>query len=155
MAFFEDLGKKVSQTGQEALKKTKIMAEVTRINSQIAAEKRVIADNINKIGEKYYELYCDSPDANLAPYVDAIKEAHRKIEDCEDQINKLKGVECCPKCGAELKAGTLFCPACGTGIEQPQAAKEPVNTAMRVCAACGTPLADGVRFCGNCGAKSE
>jgi hypothetical protein len=155
MAFFEDLGIKVSQPGQEALKKTKIMAEITRINSQIAAEKRLIADNVNKIGEKYYELYCDSPDARLAPYVDAIKEAHRKIEDFEDQINRLKGVESCPKCGAELKACTLFCSACGTRIEQPQAEGEPANAAARFCAACGTPLGDGMRFCGNCGAKSE
>lgn len=153
MAFFEDLGKKVSQTGQEALKKTKIMAEITRINSRIAAEKRVIADNIGKIGEKYYELYCDNPDANLAPYVEAIKESHRKIEDYEDQINRLKGVDCCPKCGAELKAGTLFCSACGARSEQSQAARDPA--AARVCAACGTALADGVRFCGNCGAKCD
>jgi hypothetical protein len=57
MAFFEDLGKKVTQTGQEAIKKTKIMAQTTKINSQISAEKRVIADNINKIGERYYELF--------------------------------------------------------------------------------------------------
>jgi hypothetical protein len=162
MAFFEDLGKKVSQTGQEAIKKTKIMAETTKINSQISAEKRVIADNISKIGERYYELFCDSPDENLAQFVAAIKEAQRKIEDCEDQINKLKGIESCPNCGTELKEGAPFCSNCGAKIEQAQPtgewarpAGEPVEPVQRVCSSCGTPLADGVRFCGNCGSKND
>jgi hypothetical protein len=156
MAFFEDLGKKVSQTGQEAIKKTKIMAEKTKINSQISAEKRVIADNIGRIGERYYELFCDNPDENLAPFVNAIKDAQQKIGDFEDQINKLKGIETCPKCGVELKEGMLFCSGCGARIEQPPAAQEPLSQpAPRVCVGCGTPIADGVRFCGNCGARND
>ena len=39
-SFFEGLGKKVSQTGQDAMKKTKELAEMTKINSQISEEEK-------------------------------------------------------------------------------------------------------------------
>lgn len=155
MAFFEDLGKKVSQTGQDAIKKTKIMAETSKLNSQISSEKRVICDTYSKIGEKYFELFCESPDENLSDFVTAIKEAQQRIEEHEDQIKKLKGIDCCPTCGAELKEGALFCASCGTKTaEVPAEEKEEPQAVEKVCTNCGEKLADGIQFCSNCGTKA-
>lgn len=156
MAFFEDLGKKVSQTSQDAIKKTKIMAETSKINSLISSEKRVISENYSQIGEKYFELFCDNPDENLVGFVAAIKEAQQKIVDFEDQIKKLKGIAGCPNCGTELKDGALFCTACGTKIEAPIAEeKEVPQTTQKVCTNCGAALSDGSLFCSGCGTKAE
>jgi hypothetical protein len=155
MAFFEELGKKVSQTGQGAIKKTKIMAETSKLNSQISAERRTIAENHSKIGERYCELFSDNPDGNFAPFVAAVKESCRKINEYEDQINMLKGIETCPNCGAELKEKALFCPSCGGKLPEPPEAQEPAPPVQRACANCGSPLLDGVRFCGTCGARNE
>lgn len=156
MAFFEDLGKKVSQTSQDAIKKTKVMAETSKIQSQISSEKRKISDNYNKIGEKYFELFRDSADENLAGFLAAIEESLHKIEEYEEQVKKLKGMERCEKCGAELKEGALFCTSCGTKASQPQtegtvAAQAPA----RVCTSCGMQLAEGALFCSGCGTKAE
>ncbi len=156
MAFFEDIGKKVSQTGQDAIKKTKIMAETSKINTQISSEKRVITETYCKLGEKYFELFCDKPDDNLAVFVAAIQEAKQRIEEHEDQIKKLRGIECCPNCGAELKDEALFCTACGTKIaEPPSEEKEASQVVAKICTNCGAKLDDGVRFCSNCGTKAE
>lgn len=156
MAFFEDIGKKVSQTSQEAIRKTKIMAETSKLNSQISAEKRVINENYLKMGEKYFELFCESADENLSCFVAAIKEAQQKIEGFEDQIKALKGIGGCPNCGAELKDGALFCTVCGTKLEAPpveeKAAPQPT---VKVCANCGATVPDGSLFCSNCGTKTE
>jgi uncharacterized membrane protein YvbJ len=153
MAFFEDIGKKVSQTGQDAIKKTKIMAETSKINSQISAEKRSISENYSQLGEKYFELFGENPDENLAVFITAIKEAQLKIEDFEEQINKLRGIECCPSCGAEIKDGALFCTGCGAKLEpSPPPAAVP---SVKVCTNCGSQLADGVLFCSTCGTKAE
>jgi len=46
----------------------------------------------------------------------------------------------CASCGAELAAGTRFCPSCG----------EPVTATT--CATCGSSVAPGGRFCAECGA---
>jgi ribosomal protein L40E len=154
VAFFEDLGKKVSQTGQDAVRKTKIMAETSKLNSRISAEKRVIGENYLRIGEKYFELFCDSPDENLAGFVAAIQEAQQRITDLEDQIKKLKSIGSCPNCGAELKDGALFCTVCGTKLTPPPAEPAPQPAPM-VCRNCGAVLPDGSLFCSNCGTKAE
>jgi hypothetical protein len=155
MAFFEDLGKKVSQTSQDAIKKTKIMAETTKLNSQISGEKKDISENFSKLGEKYFELFSELPDSNLAEFVTAIKASKQKIEEYEEQIDKLKGIESCPNCGAEMKDGALFCVSCGTKLAEPPIAEVTAPAAGKVCANCGTQLASGVLFCSSCGTKTE
>ena len=39
-SFFEELGKKVTQTSQEAMKKTKDLAEIAKINAQMTDEEK-------------------------------------------------------------------------------------------------------------------
>lgn len=157
MAFFEDIGKKVSQTSQDAIKKTKILAETTKLNSQISGEKRVISDNYSKIGEKYFELFGDDPDENMACFVTAIKDALAKIEEYEAQIKALKGVASCKSCGAELKEGALFCTACGAKVEETQPEDQPMEqpAPLHLCSTCGNPLPDGAMFCSGCGTKAD
>ncbi len=156
MAFFDDIGKKVSQTSQSAIKKTKILAETSKINSQISAENRVIGENYSKLGERYFELFSDSPDESLAVFVTDIKEAQKRIEEYEEQIKKLKGIESCPNCDAEVKEGALFCTNCGFKLEMPQPAEdaEP-QVIVKVCSGCGAQLADGALFCSSCGNKAD
>lgn len=156
MAFFEDIGKKVSQTSQEAIRKTKILAETTKLNSKISDEKRTIADLYSKIGERYFEMFSDNPNEGLAEYIAAVKDACRKIEDYEKQINDLKGIERCAGCGAELGEGTAFCPNCGTKVPEPPA-EEPkaVEVTIRVCKSCGSQLSETAQFCSGCGQKAD
>ena len=45
----------------------------------------------------------------------------------------------CAGCGADVRAGLKFCPACGTRLSL-------------ACPACGAPADAGARFCGECGA---
>jgi len=45
----------------------------------------------------------------------------------------------CSKCGAEVPAGSKFCPDCGSPVGQ------------RFCTNCGTQLSPDTRFCPNCG----
>ena len=40
MAFFDDLGKKISQAGQNAVQKTKEMTDIARINGMISDEEK-------------------------------------------------------------------------------------------------------------------
>ncbi len=47
----------------------------------------------------------------------------------------------CVNCGASIKAGSKFCPECGTSQSQ------------TACHDCGKPLAAGAKFCPECGAK--
>ncbi|MFW5628996.1 MAG: zinc-ribbon domain-containing protein [Candidatus Cloacimonadaceae bacterium] len=50
----------------------------------------------------------------------------------------------CPKCNAEISAGSKFCGACGFQISQDKA-----------CQACGHKNEPGTRFCENCGTSMD
>ena len=154
MAFFEDIGKKVSQTSQDAIKKTKAMAEIAKINALISAENKTIWDDYTKLGEQYFKIFGDKPDENLAEYVTAIKGATRKIVEYNDEIRKLKGIERCPNCAAEMKDGAVFCTTCGTKLPEPPP-DESTPTMDKVCKNCGKVLVEDVVFCPGCGQKAE
>jgi membrane protease subunit (stomatin/prohibitin family) len=55
----------------------------------------------------------------------------------------------CPKCNAQVPAGTRFCPSCGNTMAAPAA-----PTATTPCPKCGQPVAAGQKFCPNCGAST-
>jgi membrane protease subunit (stomatin/prohibitin family) len=57
-------------------------------------------------------------------------------------------MQVCPKCNAQVAAGTRFCPSCGNSMAPPAAA------GGAPCPKCGQPVAAGVKFCPNCGAST-
>lgn len=50
----------------------------------------------------------------------------------------------CPKCNAEISAGSRFCGACGFQLSQDKA-----------CQACGHKNEPGTKFCENCGTSMD
>lgn len=148
MAFFQDIGKKITQTGQDAVQKTKDIADTVKFNNQIAEEEKRITALYTQIGEVYYTQFGGSPDPALADAVGEISAARARIYEYSEQIKLLKGVTKCPSCGADVPNGTAFCSGCGAATAPaPQAAQGAA------CTGCGAPMGEGVAFCTNCGTK--
>ena len=117
MAFFDQLGQKLTQTSQDAVKKTKDMAEAVRLNSAVADEGKKIEAAYREIGRLYYERFADACDPALQAPVEEVRRAEAAIREMKDAIFRLKGVQICPACGAELPAGGAFCNSCGAKME--------------------------------------
>jgi uncharacterized coiled-coil DUF342 family protein len=113
MPVFNDIGKKISQTGQDAVKKTKDMIETGKLNTQINDEKKKIANLYQKIGKMYFELFSAIPDERFADACAQIKESMRSIDEWRAEANRLKGIAACPACGAENAVSANFCNFCG------------------------------------------
>lgn len=124
MAFFDELGKKISQAGQSAVQKGKELADIARLNSSVSDEERKIDDNYREIGKLYYSLRGENPDVDFAAMIAAIHESEGKIAEYKQQIKDIKGVVCCEKCGAEVSTNAAFCSACGA----PMPVVKPVET---------------------------
>lgn len=153
MAFLDVLGKKITQTGQDVVQKTKDTAEVIKYNSMISDEERRINELYTQIGKTYVDLHADSFEVPFTEMINGIKDAQEKISEYREHIIQVKGVFACPNCGEELPLNVAFCSACGTKIEKQEAAAPNANT--RYCQSCGTPMQEGYVFCINCGAKYE
>lgn len=157
MAFLEALGKKISETSQEVVQKTKDTAEVLKLNSMIADEENQLKELYIELGKSYYEAnYSSIPEEYTSLFAN-IKEKHTNIANLNDQVNKVKGLFPCPNCGASLPSDALFCSSCGTKIEKTEETVPVAEEATDVkrCTNCGEPIQDGFAFCINCGAKVE
>lgn len=153
MAFFNELGKKISQTSQGVVQKTKDTAGIMKLNSLISDEEKRINMFYNQIGKTYFELYCESYEQNFESMVIGIKEAKAKIEEYSEQIKKLKGIDHCPNCGGDVQYGATFCSSCGSKIETKNNTVSVNNDNVRRCLKCGMPINDGCVFCTHCGTK--
>lgn len=151
MAFFEDFGKRITQTGQEAVQKTKDFTETTRLNGQKNELEKQVESYYLEIGKRYYELHNTEPEEPFAKWVAAVHDAQEQISQLEEQIQQLKGTIRCLNCGAELQKGTMFCSACGTKVVEVTPQKEEI--AGNICPNCGEIVSEDAAFCCNCGAK--
>lgn len=148
MAFFDDIGKKLSQTGQGMVQKTKEMADVAKLNSVITDEEGKINNNYYLIGKLYVSMHTADCEDEFKGMISDIQASEAKIVECRYQIKTIKGVVKCEKCGAEVANNIAFCSACGN----PMPRNETGNTEDKIkCESCGSLVNKGMRFCTVCG----
>lgn len=158
MGFFDDFGKKISSAGQEAIAKTKELADVAKINSGISDEENKIKVAYSEIGKKYFENHSEDSEEDYEAQVAVIKEAMEKIKAYEQQIVEIKGVVKCPNCGAENTKTAAFCATCGTAMPvqaTESGAETEQSVAEKKCPNCGEVINDDAAFCAKCGTKIE
>lgn len=150
MAFFDELGKKISQTGQSAVKKTKDMAEVAKINSMISDEEKSINNNYYQIGKLYTSMHANDCESDFKGMIDSICESEKKIAEYKEQVQLIKGVVKCEKCGGEVSINSAFCNSCGAPMPK-RVSVQQQDESMVKCSKCGKYVKKGMRFCTSCG----
>lgn len=181
MAFFDEIGKKLSQTGQAAVQKTKQMADVAKLNSDISDEEKNVTNIYYQIGQLYVSLHNDNPEPDFEVLIEQLNESQIQIKNLKQQIQDIKGVKRCTTCGAEIPNNATFCSSCGTAVIQQKTVDaanlikcnncgkmiekgmkfctfcgnevffKPIQSDKKKCLSCGAVLEDGVAFCTNCG----
>lgn len=124
MAFFENLGKKLSDFGQTAAQKTKDLTEITKRTAANADRNKKINQLFTEIGAAYYNAHKDDAVCESADKIAEITNLMAEIAAAQEEINQIKGVTKCPNCGADVAAGNAFCNACGAKVVADVAAEE-------------------------------
>jgi DNA repair exonuclease SbcCD ATPase subunit len=150
MAFFQDLGKKITNAAQDASKKTSELIEISKLNSSINAEKSAISEVQKKIGGTVYGMFTagEQLPASLLADVQTIAEKYQSITNLENKIAEIKAEA---EKAKEEAAAQNQAAAAAAAYRAPGAA--PAGT--RFCTACGAPLDTGMVFCGKCGQKND
>lgn len=118
MDFFEKLGNTITNTSKDVAKKTKDLTETAKLNSQISKEESAIEHKYCEIGRIFYEKYGATEDSQLKELCSEIKDRFEKIKELKKQLNSLKGLIICPRCGKENASTSSFCCSCGETLKQ-------------------------------------
>ena len=148
MAFFDGIGKKISLAGESAVSKGLALADVARLNSAVSEEEKKINNSYYKIGKLYVTLHPQDYDADFSALIGSIVSSQNKIDALKTQIQEIKGVTRCEKCGAEVANNVAFCSACGSPMPK-------INVVLdenhMKCEGCGAIVDKNLRFCTSCG----
>lgn len=148
MAFFDDISKKITQTGQSAVQKTRDMTEVARLNGAVSDEEKKINSLYLQVGKLYMAIHSNDYESDFAGMISAIRDSETKIQQYKQQIEDIKGITHCEKCGAEVPNNVLFCSVCGNAM--PKVNAEDFANMVR-CSGCGNMVPKDMRFCTHCG----
>lgn len=118
MAFFEDLGKKLTKVGEAAAEKTKGVAEFTKLNAKILDIQTKLDKAYAEVGKKYLELHPANDDEEMAVVVGVVFDMEEQLKDLRKQLQDLKGAVKCEACGTECDADDGFCRKCGAELKK-------------------------------------
>ena len=146
MSVFDQIGNKITNAGQETAAKAKNFAEATKLNSRIGDCEKQVSQLFLEIGKAYYENHAQDDNAEERQRIEQVRGLYGEIELYKEQIRKLKGVEYCTACGAEVPIGSAFCSACGAKLQM-------VKVQETKCPNCNAQLQPEDLFCAVCGTK--
>lgn len=129
--FFENLGKKISETADVVGKtaedvfdnvsqKTGEVIEEQKLKSKVRGLEKENRAAFLKMGQKLYEDFKAGylEDVQFADSCREIEERDESILDYKKQIAEVKGYELCGKCHAHIQPNTVYCPKCGAKVEE-------------------------------------
>lgn len=147
MAIWENISKKAAETTAKAVQQAKVLSETARLSGLISTEEKNLEAEFAQLGKRYLELHADDYENEFGGIISAIQESKRKIADYQVQIQDVKGVIRCEKCGAEIAKGSVFCSCCGAPVPTVAAT---ADTSCK-CPKCGAEVDAGACFCITCG----
>lgn len=103
---FEKIGETVVNQGKIIGKKAKEVTDNVKVTNRIYDEEKKIKEALLTIGKIYYEEHKNMPE-------EAYVAAFRVIEEAQETISDLKGIDFCSNCGAHVDKESVYCDKCG------------------------------------------
>lgn len=110
MGFFNDLGKKTTETTSKIAREAKLKMKITE-------NKGKIKDLYGKMGRKIYENHVREENIDIKEFISddcsKIDALSKEIEDARKEMLVLNNKKMCKKCFAEIEKDAMFCSKCG------------------------------------------
>jgi len=120
MGLFDDIGNTFNKVANTTIKKSKDLTELTKLSLKLNTEEGELAKLYEDFGKYQYNTAKNIEKADIKDYIALIDEKIKAIEQIKDDIELLKGVIICPKCGTKNKSEDTYCSNCGTKLPKPE-----------------------------------
>lgn len=116
--FFEDLGKRLSETAEAVTSKAGDAIEIQKLKAQIRELSRGNAEDLMELGQGIFDNFLAGEELDEASkgLCEAIASRKESIEEYERKIDGLKGACECTRCGKMVARDMAFCPYCGAPV---------------------------------------
>lgn len=117
--FFGELGKSISRATQQAVDKTNVFIERTKLSAQITGEQKEIERLYQILGEAAYQRIRAGkiiPDAQLQEIVNEINSCAGQMSAYKKDLADVRNMKICARCGAVIAMDAAFCPKCGAPV---------------------------------------
>jgi len=128
--FFEDLGKRLSETAEAVTAKAGDAIEIQKLKAQIRELARGNAEDLMELGQSIYDRFENGEELDEASK--GLCEAIASIEEYENKIEGLKGACECTRCGKMVAKDMAFCPYCGSPVTEEEDIFEADDLAQEV-----------------------
>lgn len=119
MDIIENIKGTVTKTGKIAVQKTKDLAGIAKLTTEIEETKKLITDVYAEIGKKYCDMHADgTADPDFAVSVATVENLNERLEALRKERLALSGRKLCENCGKGAKATYEFCPFCGAKLPE-------------------------------------
>ena len=120
MGLLDNLGSTLNKVANTTIKKSKDLTELTKLSLKLNSEEGELTELYEKFGKKQYNSAKNIETTDDADYVKLIEEKIKVIEDLKEDIEQVKGIIICPKCGTKNKEEDTFCSNCGEKLPKPE-----------------------------------
>ena len=117
MDFFEKMTEMFAKNSKEFADKAKDYAEVAKLHTKINTANAKINDALITLGKAYYDAHKNDQETEFKDLFEEIHKAHRMIKKCQEEIQKIKNIKICEKCGEEVFADATYCSHCGAKLK--------------------------------------
>lgn len=131
MAFFDELGKVISDKSKEAAGKVKDLTGVIQIRAKLSAEKEKMNKAYVNLGKVYYDRHESFAEEEYAADFESIRTGLMKVAELEDEIAELEGTRVCAECGAKVIKEAQFCSKCGAPMEERNTSPSNVENELK------------------------
>lgn len=165
MSFIDNISKKINDTTDRIVIKTKEIKDTTVSNTKAKADTAKLKSKKKAIEKEIEDLYCQLGKAYYIKNGDKCGELVAAINEEIDKYNKVDilladfdGLKKCLNCGAKVSKDSVFCNNCGTKFEEVNneetgSIEETEAENKKICPKCETELPDWAGFCTKCGTK--
>lgn len=116
---FENIGKKLTETGKVIGDKTKQVSEATQLSYKMTVAEKEKEALFAVLGKTVYEQVKADSQSPFFEDCEKITAKQDEIDDLKKKLDAIKGIIICGSCGAECDSKNDYCGKCGAKLNKP------------------------------------